>query len=214
MVKKLKLQNKKEVLYLTNQADHEIRALKVSHNSEFDEYKQKEVDNIDNIHEFIKNLQIELDSEKSINDSLLKSFELINEVITSIFNKFSQEEDLEFSHKRLEIMNAYKDYNNAELVIQAVFLDHLIQKLGSDNNWLIERLGELQKDNENLKNSGEMYANMKNNFINTSQVFKEFADARDKLRNQFETSIIEQANSQKPENTFKKLFQKYMKPNN
>ncbi|CAG9313774.1 unnamed protein product [Blepharisma stoltei] len=226
-IRKLKIANKKSTIELESQTNSEIRAMKLSHSSEFEEYKKSQIkresellQNLENAtenhSEIVRELQVSLDNEIRINDRLMRSFADIKGILNIIYQKFNSDEDAEFNQIKEELTRIYQDFEEGDLLIKTRFLAHIIEKYNSDNNWLIERLGETQKDNERLQKiaslKDETFQSMKTNYAQTSMVLKEFAEARDKLKNKFETSLNESSKSPEKESTFTKLFQKYIGP--
>ena len=81
----------------------------------------------------------------------------------------------------------------------------MFSKLTCDNNWLIERISEIGKENENMKN------NMKtatvhetlNELNASSSVLKSFEVSRERLKKKLSESMVEFPN------TYSKLAHKY-----
>lgn len=85
--------------------------------------------------------------------------------------------------------------NSADLLAELDFLGYCLDKIAGDNDWLVERLNEMSKENEAARSRQSFSRNVNYNEIMNSlstneQVMKEFVSARNKLVEQFSNESI------------------------
>ena len=115
---------------------------------------------------------------------------IIREITHNVFEKYgtiqSEWQDSSWKEELSSYSGEYRD-----LLLEIEFLCYMIVKLTSDNNWLVDRLADLGKENHKLKGDGksptpnkikeDIYSDLRN----ASNALKEFEEARDKLLSQF-----------------------------
>ena len=160
-------------------------------------YREKELldelnNNSQNNTSKIEELEKELSFFKNNSEALQNCIDCVQAVVTKVYRRYSEKnEDL-------------GDLTNT-LIKQVEFLDSVFSKLTCDNNWLIERISEIGKENENMKN------NMKtatvhetlNELNASSSVLKSFEVSRERLKKKLSESMVEFPN------TYSKLAHKY-----
>lgn len=135
-----------------------------------------------------KDLKSCKDHEKVLQDCV----DSIHSVVCKVYRRFSDTQE------------NFGDLQTT-LTRQIEFLDVVLNKLTSDNNWLVDRISELGKENENIKNS--MKASAIKDTINdlnaSTSVLKSFEASRERLKQKLSESSVQFPN------TYSKLSHKY-----
>lgn len=114
----------------------------------------------------------------------------IREITHNVFIKYGKSQSEWNEPHWKEELETYKG-EYGDLLVEIEFICYLIVKLTSDNNWLVDRLADLGKENHKLREDGRSPtpSRLKEDVINdlrtASNALKEFEEARDKLMSQF-----------------------------
>lgn len=160
-------------------------------------YKEKELlsqiqEQNENNTKTVQVLENDLNYYKNNSESLQTCLDSILDIVTRIHKRFG------------EHPIDYKDYSGA-LIKQVEYLDQVIEKLSADNNWLVDRISELNKENESLKRSlrDSRLQETLNELETSASVLKNFEESRKNLKKKFSESSIPFPD------TYSKLVHKY-----
>ena len=160
-------------------------------------YKEKELsseleEQAENNEKIIKKLEKDLNFYKNNSESLQACLDAIKEIAQRIYKRFT-EHPVEF-----------QDYAQG-VTKQVEYLDRVIEKLSTDNNWLVDRISELNGENESLKKSlkESRLQETLNDLETSASVLKNFEQSRKNLKKKFSESAIPFPD------TYSKLVHKY-----
>ena len=140
----------------------------------------------------IEGLERDLKFYKNNSEALQHCIDCVQSVVAKVYKKFSDKQE------------DFGDIGNT-LMKQIEYLDAVVNKLTSDNNWLVDRISEVGKENESIKRSMRASAIKETitDLDTSSSVLKSFEASRERLKKKISEPI------QQFPNTFSKLSHKY-----
>jgi len=144
----------------------------------------------------ISELQASIRAYSDSEEALRKVLQSINEKLSPIYRTHAAS-NTEWSEEQHKIRQAvHESYPSnfghfLETLVQVEFLSFIISKLSSDNHWLVEKLTEYNKLNEELrkkansnKRTQELSKQMLRDIQATTQAMENYQSARSNLMNQ------------------------------
>jgi len=115
-------------------------------------------------------------------------FEKLKDSLHEVFLRYSKSHG-EWNQTRWQSQESTQDLS--DVLSEVDFLSYMISKMANDNNWLVDRLAELGQENQKLRET-QSPKKFRDDSINelkaTSNAFKGFENARNKLFYQFNES--------------------------
>ncbi|CAG9321411.1 unnamed protein product [Blepharisma stoltei] len=149
-----------------------------------------------NLRENIERLQVKVQELRDV----LKA---VCDRTSPIFDKFAGKEDIaeDFARRKEEISDfaendSWEHYS--ELLTELEFIGYAFSKLSTDNDWLIDRLDECSKENEDLRQiphhlpetRSSTFEEVLSSLSANKLILRDFQEARSKLMNHFTDSKI------------------------
>lgn len=139
----------------------------------------------------VKSYKDENEELKEIYEESLKVrelFEKLKDSLHEVFMRYSKSHG-EWNQSRWQ--SEEKTQNFSDVLSEIDFLSYMISKMANDNNWLVDRLAELGQENQKLKEN-QSPKKLRDDTLNelraTSNAFRGFENARNKLLYQFNES--------------------------
>lgn len=139
----------------------------------------------------IKSYQDENEELKEIYSESVKIrelFEKLKDNLHEVFLRYSKSHG-EWNQNRWQNEESTQEFS--DVLSEVDFLSYMISKMANDNNWLVDRLAELGQENQKLREARSP-KKFRDDSINelkaTSNAFKGFENARNKLLYQFNES--------------------------
>ncbi|CAG9327082.1 unnamed protein product [Blepharisma stoltei] len=221
----------KEIETLTQKCTHEIKDNDSAYQSEINALKNKQkireeelLHKLESIAEedakTIQALRESLDNHIRSEEELKTMIRTIGEISHGIYWKYGRSDE-EQANRRENIYEKFSYYGVCEftdVLVEIDYLGYLIGKLSTDNNWLVDRLGDFGKENDTLKAAiysktptpkkirEDAHRKTHSELKSTSKAMKEFEDARDKL---IEKMNISEGPRKEP-SSVTKLYKKYI----